>query len=104
MKRQQLNSFLQEKAKGALIQDRFQQLRDIDAPTTFFFNLERSVAQGKQMVCLRLLGGNLTSEPADMRKHAVDFYTDLFGAEECDGEAVADLLQDLPQLQVNETP
>ena len=83
-KRQQLNSFLQEKAKGALVRAHFQHLRDIDAPTTFFFNLERSVAQGKQMVCLRLPGGNLTSEPAEMRRHAVDFYTDLFGAEECD--------------------
>ena len=64
--------------------------------------MDRSVAQGNQMVCLRLPGGNLTSEPAEMRRHAVDFYTDLFGAEECDGEAVADLLQDLPQLSPGE--
>ncbi|KAJ3598771.1 hypothetical protein NHX12_000058 [Muraenolepis orangiensis] len=32
-------------------------MRDIDAPTTFFFNLERSVGQRKQMVCLRLPDG-----------------------------------------------
>ena len=99
---QQLNSFLQEKAKGALVRAHFQHLRDKDAPTTFFFNLERSMAQGKQMVCLPLPGWNLTSEPAEMRRHTVEFYTDLFGAEECDGEAVADLLQDLPQLSPGE--
>ena len=60
------------------------------------------MAQGKQMVGLRLPDGKITSEPAEMRRHAVDFYTDLFGAEECDGEAVAELLQDLPQLSPGE--
>ncbi|XP_060926023.1 NLR family CARD domain-containing protein 3-like [Limanda limanda] len=101
-KKQQLNSFLQEKAKGALVRARFQKLKDIDAPTTFFFNLERSVAQGKQMVGLRLPDGNITAEPAEMRRHSVEFYSDLFGAEECDAEAVAELLQDLPQLSPGE--
>ena len=60
------------------------------------------MAQGKQMVGLRLPDGNITAEPAEMRRHAVEFYTDLFGAEECDGEAVAELLQDLPQLSPGE--
>ncbi|KAJ4927839.1 hypothetical protein JOQ06_015641 [Pogonophryne albipinna] len=46
-----------EKAKGTLIRACFTSTRDIDAPTTFFFNLERSVGQRKQMVCLRLPDG-----------------------------------------------
>ncbi|XP_063762501.1 leucine-rich repeat and fibronectin type III domain-containing protein 1-like protein, partial [Eleginops maclovinus] len=44
-----------EKAKGALIRARFTSIRDIDAPTTFFFNLERSVGQRKQMDFLETL-------------------------------------------------
>lgn len=43
-KKQELNSFLQERAKGALVRAHFTRLQDIDAPTTFFFNLEKSVA------------------------------------------------------------
>ncbi|KAJ3590668.1 hypothetical protein NHX12_008617, partial [Muraenolepis orangiensis] len=73
-------------------------MRDIDAPTTFFFNLERSVGQRKQVVCLRLPDGQVTSEPAEMRRHAVSFYTDLFKAEGCDVEAADELFQGLPQL------
>ncbi|KAJ3583936.1 hypothetical protein NHX12_015433 [Muraenolepis orangiensis] len=103
LKQQQLNCFLQEKAKGALIRARFTSMRDIDAPTTFFFNLERSVGQRKQMVCLRLPDGQVTSEPAEMRRHAVSFYTDLFKAEGCDVEAADELFQGLPQLSPAES-
>ncbi|KAJ4941430.1 hypothetical protein JOQ06_011309 [Pogonophryne albipinna] len=94
---------LKEKAKGALIRARFTSMRDIDAPTTFFFNLERSVGQRDQMVCLRLPDGQVTSEPAEMRRHAVSFYTDLFKAEGCDVEAADELLQGLPQLSPAES-
>ncbi|KAJ4946568.1 hypothetical protein JOQ06_024233, partial [Pogonophryne albipinna] len=92
-----------EKAKGALIRACFTSMRDIDAPTTLFFNLERSVGQRKQMVCLRLPDGQVTSEPAEMRRHAVSFYTDLFKAEGCDVEAADELLQGLPQLSPAES-
>ncbi len=50
------------------------------------------------MVCLRLPDGRVTADPAEMRRHAVDFYTDLFRAESCDAGAAAELLQGLPQL------
>ncbi|KAJ4945253.1 hypothetical protein JOQ06_013788, partial [Pogonophryne albipinna] len=55
--RKHVTAMKKEKAKGALIRARFTSMRDIDAPTTFFFNLERSVGQRKQMVCLRLPDG-----------------------------------------------
>ena len=79
----ELSSFLQERAKGALVLSRFLQLKDVDAPSSFFFNLERSEAQRKQMSCLMLPGGSATTDPAEMRSHAVGFYADLFGAEDC---------------------
>ncbi len=47
LKRQELRSFLHEGAKGALVGAQFTTLQDMDAPTSFFFNLERSVAQRK---------------------------------------------------------
>ncbi|KAJ4942904.1 hypothetical protein JOQ06_005416, partial [Pogonophryne albipinna] len=75
---------------------------DIDAPTAFFFSLEKSVVKRKQMLCLRLPEGKVTTEPSEMRKHAVDFYTDLFRADECDVDSAAELLQGLPQLSSEE--
>ncbi len=71
-KRLELSSFLQERVKGALVRSRFLQLKDMDALTSFFFNLERSVAQRKQMTCLKLQGGRVTISPSEMRSHAIN--------------------------------
>lgn len=46
-KRMELRILLQERVKGALICARFTKLRDMDAPTTFFFNLEKSSRTGE---------------------------------------------------------
>lgn len=97
-KRQQLNALLRERAKGALVQARIASLKDMDAPTSFFFNLERSEAERKQVMCLRLLDGSQTSDPAEIRQHTGTFYGELFAAHDCDEDAVADLLRNLPQL------
>ncbi|XP_075968244.1 adhesion G-protein coupled receptor G6 [Anarhichas minor] len=97
-KKQQLGSFLQERAKGALVRSRFTSVRDMDAPTSYFFNLEKSVSQTKQMVCLRLPDGKMTTDPIEMRQHAVSFYSALFRKEDNHRESVDELLQDLPQL------
>ena len=56
-----------------------------DCPTgcskLFFFNLERSVAQGRQMLCLRHPGSRVNTSFGEMRNHGTDFYDDLFRAE-----------------------
>ncbi|KAJ4942587.1 hypothetical protein JOQ06_012441, partial [Pogonophryne albipinna] len=54
------------------------------------------------MLCLRLPEGKVTTELAEMRKHAVDFYTDLFKADGCDVDSAAEPLQGLPQLSSEE--
>lgn len=97
-KRQELSSFLQERVKGALVRSRFTSVQDMDAPTSFFFNLEKSVSQTKQMDCLRLPDGRVTTDPTEMRQHAVDFYGSLFRREDGDGDSMDQLLQGLPQL------
>ncbi|KAJ3586247.1 hypothetical protein NHX12_012647 [Muraenolepis orangiensis] len=101
-KRLELSSFLQERVKGALVRCCFLEIKEMDAPTPFFFNLERSVAQRKQMSCLKLPGGRVTSSPEEMRDHAMDFYTDLFGGEQCSIEGREEILEGLPQLSPEE--
>ena len=80
-KKRELSSLLQERVKGALVRSRFLHLKDMDAPSSFFFNLERSTARRKLMTCLKLPDGRVTTSPEEMRRHAVDFYTNLFVAE-----------------------
>ena len=53
--RRDLGSFFQVKAKGALIRARFSMLKEMDAPSSFFFGLER------RMHCLWLSDGRVTS-------------------------------------------
>uniref|UniRef100_A0A671WHQ0 Reverse transcriptase domain-containing protein n=1 Tax=Sparus aurata TaxID=8175 RepID=A0A671WHQ0_SPAAU len=97
-----LSSFLQERVKGALVRSRYLKLKDMDAPSSFFFDLERSVAQRKQMTCLELPGGRVTTDPEEMRSHASDFYTNLFGRESCSMDSFRELLEGLPQLSQEE--
>ena len=101
-KQQELSTFLHEWIKGALVRARFTSVRDMDAPTSFFFSLEKSVARTKQMVCLRRPDGTVTTDLRDMRRHAVDFYSTLYEAENCIREGQDDLLQGLAQLSCSD--
>lgn len=98
-KKLELRSILEERAKGALIRARISSIKDMDSPTSYFFNLERKVAQQKCVLHLRKENGTLTSNPTEMRKMAMDFYADLYGNTDCDSENMAKLLQGLPKLQ-----
>lgn len=44
-KKRELSVLLQERVKGALVRSRFIGLKDMDAPTAFFFNLEKKEAR-----------------------------------------------------------
>ncbi len=93
-----LNLILDEKVKGELIKKRFLTKRDIDAPTSFFFNLERKTKHGKNMLFLKDKDGHLVSDPERMRRLAVDFYTELYSADSLNEQCRRELLQDLPEL------
>ncbi len=71
----------------------------MDAPCAYFFKLERNVVQHNPMLHLRRPDGTITHNPNEMRKLAVEFYSGLFDAEQCDDESAADICQDLPKLQ-----
>lgn len=50
-KRMELSTFLREQVMGTLVRSCFLYLEEMDAPSSFFFNLERSVARRKQIAC-----------------------------------------------------
>lgn len=86
----ELSAFLTERVKGALVR-------------SHFFNLERSVTRRKQMVCLQLLEGRITTVQEEMRAHIRSFYGSLFGAERCCSLQIREeLLEHLPQLSPDE--
>lgn len=97
-KKNQLSLILNERVKGALIRSRYLTLKDMDAPTTFFFNLEHKVGQQKMMLSLKDNNGHVTSDPQKMRKLAVEFYSNLYAAEISDEHCRRELLKDLPVL------
>lgn len=97
-KKRELGSLLHERVKGALVRSRFTSVTDMDAPSAFFFNLERKTAQQKQIACLRLPDGRVTSNVMEMRHHAVTFYSSLYTAEQCDTDCAEQLFHDLPQI------
>lgn len=87
---------LNEKVKRALVKSHFVLLHDKDAPTKFFFNLNKKCIQTNYMHALRTPDENVTSDPLEMRRLAVDFYVDLY-AKVCTGNFVADeLFNNLP--------
>ncbi len=52
-KKMELKSLLEERVKGALVRARISSIKEMDAPTTYFFGLERKEAQKKCMLHLR---------------------------------------------------
>ncbi len=97
-KKKQLSYHLNERVKAALVRSRFTSVTDMDAPSAYFFQLERSVAQYKQMTCLRLPDGKITNDITEMRRHAVDFYSSLYKADHCNSVCEAQLFHELPQM------
>lgn len=98
--RRDLGSFFQVKAKGALVRARFSMLKEMDAPSSFFFGLERQSSEAKGMHCLRLSDGRVTSVVGEMRERTVEFYTELYRAEECDPLCAQVLFTELPKLSL----
>ncbi len=80
---------LNKKVKRALVRSHYVSLQDMDAPTKLFFNLNKKCFHTNYMHALRTPDGNVTSDPLEMRRLAVDFYADLY-AKECTGNLVAD--------------
>jgi len=98
-KNKELGTFLQEQVKKALIRARFCSIKDMDTPSTFFFNLGKENTTQQQMYHLRRHDGSITTDPVEIRKMSVDFYSQLYASENCNHESAEDIINDLPKIE-----
>ncbi len=94
--KQELCSVLNVKVKTALVRNRFLSIKDMDGPTSYFFNLERKAGKKYIMYRLKDKNGHYTEDPIKMRQIAVDFYSDLYAMDNTDELNRDELLKDLP--------
>jgi len=98
-KRSLLDNMLGIKAQGALIRSRHQNVTDMDAPTKFFFSLEKKNGQCRYIHSLRSESGQELTEVNEIRQRAVRFYKELFKCEyEENVQLSADFLEGLPSV------
>ncbi|KAL0148105.1 hypothetical protein M9458_056575, partial [Cirrhinus mrigala] len=93
-----LRNLLEERAQEMLVRARFLTFNSMDAPTSFFFDLEKKAVEKKILGCLKLPEGRRITDGHGIISYALSFYEDLYSAEPCDEEMAGLLLQDLPQF------
>lgn len=101
--KQLLRNLLEERGRTALLKTRFAQLNDMDAPTSFFFGLEKKPREQKRFHQLKIPGGSVITDQREIQSHAFSFYEDLYSSEACDDSATDELLCDLPLLSEEES-
>lgn len=98
-KKATLADLLGTRSQGALVRSRFQSFSEMDAPSNFFFSLERKNGQRKSIQCLRSEDGKVLTEISDIRKRAVSFYKELYTRSFVDGQLMAEFVADhLPKV------
>ncbi|XP_053533103.1 transposon TX1 uncharacterized 149 kDa protein isoform X1 [Ictalurus punctatus] len=94
-----MNDLLGITAQGALVRSRFKSMNEMDAPSTFFFGLEQKNGQKRFIHAVRTESGDLLSDPAEIRKQTVSFYSKLYSSEQSGAQTVEEsFLKDLPKL------
>ena len=94
-----LSDLLGFSAQGALVRSRFQNIVKMDAPSHFFFGLERKNGQRRLMHSLRSNAGQLLQESADIRQCAVEFYKELYKTEfQAEPEVAQSFYEGLPNV------
>ncbi len=78
-----LGKLLDTVAQGALVRSRFQSIEMMDAPSKFFFNLEKKNGQRRFIHALKSESGSLLSDSHGIRKRAVRFYEELYKVNSC---------------------
>ncbi|KAK3521761.1 hypothetical protein QTP70_016222, partial [Hemibagrus guttatus] len=98
-KKAKMNDLLDITAQGALVHSRFTSVTEMDAPSKFFFSLEQKNGQKRFIHAVRTESGDLLSEPTEIRKQTVRFYSKLYSSERSGVQIVEDsFLKDLPKL------
>ncbi|KAK3542324.1 hypothetical protein QTP86_022474, partial [Hemibagrus guttatus] len=99
-KKAKMNDLLDVTAQGALVRSRFTSVTEMDAPfPKFFFSLEQKNGQKGFIHAVRTESGDLLSEPTEIRKQTVSFYSKLYSSERSGAQIVEEsFLKDLPKL------
>lgn len=98
-KKRVLTDLLGVRAQGALVRSRFQNASEMDAPSRFFFGLERKNGQSQLIHCLKSNDGKEITKMSDIRRRAVDFYEELYSSEHEKNDLMAKhFYKDLPQV------
>lgn len=94
-----LSDLLGLKTQGALVRSRYQSVNEMDAPSKYFFNLEKKNGQKRMIHNLKSETGALLSDPVDIRKRAFSFYATLYTSEyREDMVAEQSFFEGLPQV------
>ncbi|KAK0146916.1 Transposon TX1 uncharacterized protein [Merluccius polli] len=98
-KRALLADLLGTRAQGALVRSRFQSISQMDTPSKFFFALERKNGQSRYIHTLRAGDGTELTEPHEIRRRAVQFYSELYESEYVENDECFDSFCDgMPQI------
>lgn len=80
-KKSQVADLLEYRTQGALVRSRFQNINHMDAPSKFFFSLEKQNGQKRLIKALLSEEGQVLLNLSDIRKRAVGFYENLYRSE-----------------------
>ncbi|KAJ4948523.1 hypothetical protein JOQ06_020056, partial [Pogonophryne albipinna] len=98
-KKMALANLLDVKVQGALVRSRFLNTNEMDAPTSFFFGLEKKNGQRRVIHSLLSDTGQEITEPSQIRMRAVSFYSTLYTSEYEEGETLSEgFCNELPQV------
>ena len=66
--------------------------------SSYFFNLGKSRSLSKSISSIRLSSGEITDDPTAIRKHARDFYQNLYSQPQTDEGALNEIVNNLTKL------
>lgn len=84
-----LANLLENRVQGALIRSHFLDITEMDAPSNFFFRLEKKPGRSKAIHSLLCDARQELTELCQIRRRAVEFYSCLFSSE-VQGESGSD--------------
>ncbi|TWW73395.1 Transposon TX1 uncharacterized 149 kDa protein ORF 2 [Takifugu flavidus] len=85
-----LASLLDSQVQGELVRSLIQDLTEIDAPSSFFFGLEKKCWQNQMIHLLFSSTGKELVELGHIRKRAVEFFSSLYESEYCRDDGLFD--------------
>ncbi|KAK3566097.1 hypothetical protein QTP86_025692, partial [Hemibagrus guttatus] len=103
LKKAVMADLLGTKAQGALIRSRFKGANEMDAPSKYFFGLEKKNGQSRLIHTLHTGNGQYITHTDEIRRYATDFYQDLYRSEHRDNKELLDTFyQGLPKVSLED--